>query len=61
MPVSAFVEDGSATVSATWVQSAALKISPATVKNHVHMILDKLNLPRRRLIAVDRQIEPPKL
>jgi DNA-binding NarL/FixJ family response regulator len=30
----------------------ALKISPATVKNHVHMILDKLNLPRRRMIML---------
>jgi two-component system nitrate/nitrite response regulator NarL len=32
----------------------ALNISPATVKNHVHMILDKLNLPRRRMIGLDR-------
>ncbi|HYI40303.1 MAG TPA: response regulator transcription factor [Allosphingosinicella sp.] len=40
--------------------AGTLKISPATVKNHVHMILDKLNLPRRRLIAVDRQSQPPK-
>jgi len=31
----------------------ALNISPATVKNHVHMILDKLNLPRRRMIGLD--------
>jgi DNA-binding NarL/FixJ family response regulator len=30
----------------------ALKISPATVKNHVHMILDKLNLPRRRMVML---------
>ena len=30
----------------------ALNISPATVKNHVHMILDKLNLPRRRMITL---------
>jgi DNA-binding NarL/FixJ family response regulator len=30
----------------------ALNISPATVKNHVHMILDKLNLPRRRMIGL---------
>jgi DNA-binding NarL/FixJ family response regulator len=30
----------------------ALKISPATVKNHVHMILDKMNLPRRRMIML---------
>lgn len=41
--------------------AGTLKISPATVKNHVHMILDKLNLSRRRLIAVDRQIQPPEL
>ena len=31
----------------------ALNISPATVKNHVHMILDKLNLTRRRMIGLD--------
>lgn len=30
----------------------ALNISPATVKNHVHMILDKLNLTRRRMIGL---------
>ena len=29
-----------------------LDISPATVKNHVHIILDKLNLPRRRMIML---------
>lgn len=33
-----------------------LNISPATVKNHVHMILDKLNLPRRRLIVLDAPV-----
>jgi two-component system nitrate/nitrite response regulator NarL len=33
--------------------AGALSISPATVKNHVHMILDKLNLPRRRMIGLD--------
>lgn len=32
--------------------ACTLKISPATVKNHVHMILDKLNLPRRRMIML---------
>jgi two-component system nitrate/nitrite response regulator NarL len=32
--------------------ACALRISPATVKNHVHMILDKLNLPRRRMIMI---------
>jgi DNA-binding NarL/FixJ family response regulator len=32
--------------------ACALKISPATVKNHVHIILDKLNLPRRRMIGL---------
>lgn len=30
----------------------ALGISPATVKNHVHMILEKLNMPRRTSIAL---------
>jgi two-component system, NarL family, nitrate/nitrite response regulator NarL len=34
--------------------AGALNISPATVKNHVHMILDKLNLPRRRMVVLDR-------
>lgn len=33
----------------------SLKISPATVKNHVHMILDKLNLSRRRMIGLGRK------
>lgn len=32
--------------------AGALNISPATVKNHVHMILDKLNLPRRRMVGM---------
>jgi two-component system, NarL family, nitrate/nitrite response regulator NarL len=32
--------------------ACALNISPATVKNHVHIILDKLNLPRRRMIML---------
>jgi len=32
--------------------ACTLRISPATVKNHVHMILDKLNLPRRRMVAL---------
>lgn len=32
--------------------ACTLNISPATVKNHVHMILDKLNLPRRRMIML---------
>jgi two-component system, NarL family, nitrate/nitrite response regulator NarL len=32
--------------------ACALSISPATVKNHVHIILDKLNLPRRRMIML---------
>lgn len=32
--------------------ACALNISPATVKNHVHMILDKLNLPRRRMVML---------
>jgi two-component system nitrate/nitrite response regulator NarL len=36
--------------------AGALNISPATVKNHVHMILDKLNLPRRRMIML---CDPP--
>ena len=34
--------------------ACTLNISPATVKNHVHMILDKLNLPRRRMIMLGR-------
>lgn len=38
--------------------AGALKISPATVKNHVHMILDKLNLPRRRMIMMGTQSAP---
>ncbi len=29
-----------------------LEISPATVKNHVHMILEKLNMPRRGAIGL---------
>jgi DNA-binding NarL/FixJ family response regulator len=33
--------------------ACSLNISPATVKNHVHMILDKLNLPRRRMIMLE--------
>lgn len=33
--------------------AGALSLSPATVKNHVHMILDKLNLPGRCLIMRD--------
>ncbi|MEO7689836.1 MAG: response regulator transcription factor [Sphingomonas sp.] len=33
--------------------ACTLNISPATVKNHVHMILDKLNLTRRRMIMLD--------
>jgi DNA-binding NarL/FixJ family response regulator len=33
-----------------------LNISPATVKNHVHMILDKLNLSRRRMIGLGSQV-----
>jgi DNA-binding NarL/FixJ family response regulator len=33
--------------------ACSLNISPATVKNHVHMILDKLNLSRRRMIMLD--------
>jgi DNA-binding NarL/FixJ family response regulator len=42
--------------------AGALKISPATVKNHVHIILDKLNLPRRRLIMLgDNAAAQPKL
>jgi DNA-binding NarL/FixJ family response regulator len=32
--------------------ACALNISPATVKNHVHMILDKLNLPQRRMLML---------
>jgi two-component system nitrate/nitrite response regulator NarL len=36
--------------------AGTLNISPATVKNHVHMILDKLNLPRRRLIMLDSAV-----
>lgn len=32
--------------------ACALSISPATVKNHVHMILDKLNLPQRRMLML---------
>lgn len=38
--------------------ACALNISPATVKNHVHMILDKLNLPRRRMIMLERGAAP---
>jgi len=34
--------------------ACALNISPATVKNHVHMILDKLNLPQRRMLMVSQ-------
>lgn len=34
--------------------ACALNISPATVKNHVHMILDKLNLPRRRMLMLSQ-------
>ena len=34
----------------------ALNISPATVKNHVHMILDKLNLPRRRMLMLEARM-----
>lgn len=37
----------------------ALSLSPATVKNHVHIILDKLNLPRRCLIMRDHLETPP--
>lgn len=33
--------------------AGALNISPATVKNHVHMILEKLNVPKRGLIMLD--------
>ena len=33
--------------------ACTLNISPATVKNHVHMILDKLNLPRRRMVMLE--------
>jgi two-component system nitrate/nitrite response regulator NarL len=33
--------------------AGSLSLSPATVKNHVHMILDKLNLSRRCLIMRD--------
>jgi DNA-binding NarL/FixJ family response regulator len=43
--------------------ACALSISPATVKNHVHIILDKLNLPRRRMIMLGsaaRQPLPPQ-
>ncbi len=36
--------------------ACTLNISPATVKNHVHMILDKLNLSRRRMIALDTAV-----
>lgn len=39
--------------------AGALSLSPATVKNHVHMILDKLNLPRRCLIMRDHLEAPP--
>ena len=39
--------------------AGALSLSPATVKNHVHMILDKLNLPRRCLIMRDHLESPP--
>jgi len=38
--------------------ACALNISPATVKNHVHMILDKLNLPRRRMIMLGQGGRP---
>ena len=38
--------------------AGALSISPATVKNHVHMILDKLNLPRRRMIMLESNRAP---
>lgn len=38
--------------------ACALNISPATVKNHVHMILDKLNLPRRRMIVLGSVARP---
>ncbi len=34
--------------------ACALNISPATVKNHVHMILDKLNLPQRRMLMLSQ-------
>jgi DNA-binding NarL/FixJ family response regulator len=36
--------------------AGALNISPATVKNHVHIILDKLNLPRRRMVMLERPV-----
>lgn len=39
--------------------AGALSLSPATVKNHVHMILDKLNLSRRCLIMRDHLEAPP--
>lgn len=40
--------------------AGTLNISPATVKNHVHIILDKLNLPRRRLIVTGRDGAAPE-
>jgi two-component system nitrate/nitrite response regulator NarL len=40
--------------------ACALNISPATVKNHVHMILDKLNLPRRRMIMLGQVANVPR-
>jgi two-component system, NarL family, nitrate/nitrite response regulator NarL len=46
--IASLVEDGMSNKEI----AGALNISPATVKNHVHMILDKLNLPRRRLIVL---------
>lgn len=46
--IASLVEDGLSNKEI----ACALNISPATVKNHVHMILDKLNLPRRRMIML---------
>jgi two-component system, NarL family, nitrate/nitrite response regulator NarL len=40
--------------------ACTLNISPATVKNHVHMILDKLNLPRRRMIVLGAAAPQPR-
>lgn len=40
--------------------ACTLNISPATVKNHVHMILDKLNLPRRRMIMLETGVHGPR-
>ncbi|MEO8455613.1 MAG: response regulator transcription factor [Sphingomicrobium sp.] len=46
--IASLVEDGLSNKEI----AGALNISPATVKNHVHVILDKLNLPRRRMVGL---------